>query len=240
MGTTYKRVLVKLSGDALGGNQGYGLDGDEIKRFGNEISAAFSSGLQIGVVVGGGNILRGAEQAAEGMDRVTSDHMGMLATVINGLALKQHLDAMGIPTCVMSSIPMASVCEGFSRNTALSYLESGKVVVFVGGTGNPFFTTDSAAALRAIEIGADALLKATKVDGIYDKDPMKNADATKFDSISYAEVMERGLRVMDLAAIALSSDNKLPIRVFNFTEAGQLTKILAGETLGTVVGENNA
>jgi uridylate kinase len=236
----YQRVLIKLSGDALGGSQGYGIDSKEIERFGNEIKAALKEGMQIGVVVGGGNILRGAEQAALGMDRITGDHMGMLATVINALAIKDKLNAMGLPTLAMSSVPLQGICDTFRRDHAVTALESGKVVVFAGGTGNPLFTTDSAAALRAIEIGADALLKATKVDGIYDKDPKKHSDAKRYESISYHDVMDQGLKVMDMAAIALSMEHDLPIRVFDFTELDQLRLLLNGEPLGTTVGGKHA
>lgn len=236
----YKRVLIKLSGDALGGSRGYGIDSEEIARFGREISSSLKNGLQVGVVVGGGNMLRGAEQAELGMDRITGDHMGMLATVINGLAIKDKLNSMGIPTIVMSSVALQGICDTFRRDHAIEALESGKVVVFAGGTGNPLFTTDSAAALRAIEIGADALLKATKVDGIYDKDPKKHADAKRYNEISYQEVMEQGLRVMDMAAIALASENELPIRVFDFTTLDQLRLILNGDSIGTTVGGKHA
>jgi uridylate kinase len=237
-----KRVLIKLSGDALSGSQGYGIDKDEIKRFGNEITNAYKAGMQIGVVVGGGNILRGAEASASGADRVAADHMGMLATVINGLAIKDNLEQQGLKVVVMSSIAMQGVCDSFSRNEAEKYLSSGIICVFVGGTGNPFFTTDSAAALRAIEIGADVLYKATKVNGIYDKDPKKHDDAIRYDKISYSEVIEKQLKVMDTAAIALSMENKLPIVVFDFTKSNQLSTILDGnETNGTLVyGDNNA
>jgi len=236
----YQRVLIKLSGDALGGSQGYGIDSEQIVRFGREIKTALDRGMQIAVVVGGGNILRGAEQEALGMDRITGDHMGMLATVINGLAIKDKLSVMGISTLVMSSIALQGICETFKRDDAVAALNSGKVVVFVGGTGNPLFTTDSAAALRAIEIKADVLLKATKVDGIYDKDPKKYSDAKRFDKISYAEVIEKGLKVMDTAAIALAMENQLNIRVFNFTEIDQLKLLLNGDPLGTTVGGRDA
>lgn len=234
----FKKILIKLSGDALGGQQGFGIDRAEIVRFGEEILSAFQQGVQIGVVIGGGNILRGAQESSKGMDRVTSDHMGMLATVINGLAIKERLDTLNIPTIVMSAIEIHGVCETFSRNTALHHLQNNRVVVFVGGTGNPFFTTDSAAALRAAEIGADALLKATKVDGIYDKDPIQHQDATKYENISYQEVLEKRLNVMDAAAISLCRENRLPIHVFNFTKAEQLKNILSGEKLGSIVKED--
>lgn len=237
-----KRVLIKLSGDALSGSQGYGLDKNEIQRFGNEIKTAYESGLQIGIVVGGGNILRGAEASESGSDRVGADHMGMLATVINGLAIKDNLQQLGLKCVVMSSFPIQGICETFTRNRAEFHLSDGHVCVFVGGTGNPFFTTDSAAALRAAEIKADILYKATKVDGIYDKDPKKHSDAKHFPKIKYSEVLEKNLRVMDAAAIALCMENNMPIYVFNFTEADQLRRILSGEeTKGTlVVGANNA
>ena len=240
MARPYQRVLIKLSGDALGGSRGHGIDSKEIERFGNEIKVSLEQGIQIGVVVGGGNILRGAEQAALGMNRITGDHMGMLATVINALAIKDTLNSMGMTTIVMSSVALQGVCDTFCRDHAVEALNSGTVVVFAGGTGNPLFTTDSAAALRAIEINADALLKATKVDGIYDKDPKKYSDAIRYESISYSDVMEQGLKVMDMAAIALSMEHELPIRVFNFTELDQLRLLLGGEPLGTTVGGKDA
>ncbi len=242
MSTEYKRVLIKLSGDALSGSQGYGLDKNEIRRFGEEIREAYLNKVQIGIVVGGGNILRGAEASASGADRVGSDHMGMLATVINGLAIKDNLQQLGIKSVVMSAIPIQGICETFSRNSADFHLEDGHVCIFVGGTGNPFFTTDSAAALRAAEINADILYKATKVDGIYNKDPKKYDDAIHYDKISYSEVIEKQLKVMDTAAIALCMENNMPIYVFNFTEKDQLRTIMDGaKTKGTLVhGDNNA
>ena len=242
MANERKRVLIKLSGDALSGSQGYGLDKNEIRRFGEEIQEAYNNNKQIGIVVGGGNILRGAEASASGADRVASDHMGMLATVINGLAIKDNLGQIGINSVVMSSIEMKGVCETFTRNSAEAYLNDGVVCIFVGGTGNPFFTTDSAAALRAAEINADILYKATKVDGIYDKDPKKHDDAVHFEKISYSDVITKQLRVMDTAAIALCRENNLPIYVFDFTEKNQLRTIMNGSEInGTLVyGEDDA
>lgn len=230
-----KRVLIKLSGEALGSDTA-SLNIAEIDRFAEEIKSAQKRGLQIAVVVGGGNILRGSKQEKEGADRVTADHMGMLATAINGLAIKERLIKNGVPSALMSSFSIESVLERFQRDLALRYLENGEVVVFVGGTGNPFFSTDSAAALRAAEIKAEMLLKATKVDGVYDKDPNEHSDAKRYSDISYREVIRGELKVMDATAIALCEENDIPLKVFNFTEKGVLKKILAGENLGTIIG----
>ena len=224
------RILIKLSGEALASPSGFGIDRSIIARFGKEISAQLSLGVQIAVVVGAGNLLRGATQAAAGSDRVRGDQMGMLATAINGLAIKDVLLSMNIPCELLHASELDTVCEGFSRDKAISYLEKGVVVVLSGGTGNPFFTTDSAAALRAAEIKADILYKATKVDGIYDKDPVKHKDAKRYSHISYKDVIAQGLKVMDMAAIALCMENQLPIRVFDFTSPGQLEKLLGGES----------
>ena len=227
------RVLIKLSGEALSSAAAC-IDPAILDRFAGEIRAAHKKGLQIGVVVGGGNILRGAGQKES--DRVTADSMGMLATAINGMAIAERLTHLGFKACVMSAVAIGTFVDAFNRQRALEKLNSGHVVIFVGGTGNPFFTTDTAAALRAAEIGADVLLKATKVDGVYDKDPMRHADAKKYATISYHEVMNKGLKVMDAAAIALCEENSIPLRVFNFNEPGQLQKILAGKNLGTIIG----
>ena len=223
------RILIKLSGEALASPSGFGIDRAIIARFGKEISYQLSLGVEIAVVVGAGNLLRGATQAAAGSDRVRGDQMGMLATAINGLAIKDVLLGMNIPCELLHASELDTVCEGFSRDKAISYLQKGFVVVLTGGTGNPFFTTDSAAALRAAEIKADILYKATKVDGVYDKDPVKHKDAKRYSHISYKDVIAQGLKVMDMAAIALCMENQLPIRVFDFTSPGQLEKLLGGE-----------
>ena len=232
------RILIKLSGEALASPAGFGIDRSIIARFGSEIKSQIKKGTQIAVVVGAGNLLRGATQAKEGSDRARGDHMGMLATTINGLAIQDVLLGMDIPCQVFNAMQIEGICEGYSRDRAVESLNTGHVVVLTGGTGNPFFTTDSAAALRAAEIGADILYKATKVDGIYDKDPKTNSDAVRFDHITYHEVITRGLKVMDMAAIALCMENHIPIQVFDFTTDQQLERLLGGETsLGTLVGK---
>lgn len=231
-----KRVLIKLSGEALGGSEGSGLDRKVLLRFCDEIADAVQSGTQVAVVVGGGNILRGSQFAEEGADRISGDHMGMLATVINALAIQDALRSKDIPVMVLSSVEILGVSEAFTRDRAMSALSEGKVLVFGGGTGNPLFTTDSAAALRAIEIEADLLAKATKVDGVYDKDPKKHEDAKRFECISYEEVLKLQLKVMDMTATALCMENNLPIEVFDFTSEGHLKRLLSGDNVGTVVG----
>lgn len=231
------RILIKLSGEALATSAGFGIDRSIIARFGSEIQSQIQKGTQIAVVVGAGNLLRGATQAKEGSDRARGDHMGMLATAINGLAIQDVLLGMNIPCQVFNAMAIEGICEGYSRDRAVSSLNTGHVVILTGGTGNPFFTTDSAAALRAAEIDADVLYKATKVNGIYDKDPMAHDDAKRYERISYKDVISQGLRVMDMAAIALCMENNIPIQVFDFTTAQQLEKLLGGETsLGTLVG----
>lgn len=232
---THRRILLKLSGEALMGDEDYGIDPKVIHRLAAEVMEAQQAGAEIALVVGGGNIFRGAGLAAGGMDRVTGDHMGMLATVINALAMQDALEKLGGKARVMSAIKINDVCEDYIRRRAIRHLEKGRLVIFAAGTGNPFFTTDSGAALRAIEIGADLLLKATKVDGIYDKDPNKYADAVRFDSLTYDEVINRGLEVMDTAAFALARDSDLPLRVFDMSQPGELLKILHGEHIGTLV-----
>lgn len=232
---THRRILLKLSGEALMGDEDYGIDPTVIHRLAAEVMEAQQAGAEIALVVGGGNIFRGAGLAAGGMDRVTGDHMGMLATVINALAMQDALEKLGGKARVMSAIKINDVCEDYIRRRAIRHLEKGRLVIFAAGTGNPFFTTDSGAALRAIEIGADLLLKATKVDGIYDKDPNKYADAVRFDSLTYDEVINRGLEVMDTAAFALARDSNLPLRVFDMSQPGELLKILHGEHIGTLV-----
>ncbi|MFN3843568.1 MAG: UMP kinase [Rehaibacterium terrae] len=231
----YRRILLKLSGEALMGQADYGIDPEVIGRLAREIIEASRAGVQVGVVIGGGNIFRGAGLQAAGMDRVTGDHMGMLATVMNALAMQDALEQLGAFARVMSALKINEVCEDFIRRRAIRHLEKGRIVIFAAGTGNPFFTTDSAAALRAIEVGADLLLKATKVDGVYDADPKKNTDAKRFERLGYAEVIARNLQVMDTAAIALCRDYNIPLRIYDMTEPGNLMRILQGEPIGTLV-----
>ncbi|MBB5014847.1 UMP kinase [Rehaibacterium terrae] len=231
----YRRILLKLSGEALMGKADYGIDPEVIGRLAREILEASRAGVQVGVVIGGGNIFRGAGLQAAGMDRVTGDHMGMLATVMNALAMQDALEQLGAFARVMSALKINEVCEDFIRRRAIRHLEKGRIVIFAAGTGNPFFTTDSAAALRAIEVGADLLLKATKVDGVYDADPKKNTDAKRFERLGYAEVIARNLQVMDTAAIALCRDYNIPLRIYDMTEPGNLMRILQGEPIGTLV-----
>ena len=231
----YRRILLKLSGEALMGDEDYGIDPKIINRLAREVIEAQQAGAEVALVIGGGNIFRGAGLAAGGMDRVTGDQMGMLATVINALAMQDALEKLGAKARVMSAIKINDVCEDYIRRRAIRHLEKGRLVIFSAGVGSPFFTTDSGAALRAIEIGADLLLKATKVDGVYDKDPNKHNDAVRFDSLSYDEVIRRGLEVMDTAAFALARDSDLPMRVFDMGQPGELLKILNGENIGTLV-----
>lgn len=231
----YKRVLLKLSGEALMGTQNYGIDSKRLKEYANEIKDVVEQGLQLAIVIGGGNIFRGVSGAATGMDRVQADHMGMLATVINALALQSALENEGIYTRCMSAIEMNKIAEPFIRRRAIRHLEKGRVVIFAGGTGNPYFTTDTAATLRAIEIDADAILKGTRVDGIYTADPEKDATATRFESLSFKEVYEKGLNVMDMTAFTLSQENNLPIIVFDMNKPGNLKKVILGENVGTIV-----
>ncbi|HVB84830.1 MAG TPA: UMP kinase [Rhodanobacteraceae bacterium] len=231
----YKRILLKLSGEALMGEVDYGIDPKMIIRLAQEILDVQRAGIQIGVVIGGGNIFRGAGLAAAGMDRVTGDHMGMLATVMNALALQDALEKLGAYARTMSAIKINEVCEDFIRRRAIRHLEKGRIVLFAAGTGNPFFTTDSAAALRAIEVGAQLLLKATKVDGVYSADPKKVAGAERFERLSYDQVIERKLAVMDTAAIALCRDHRLPLRIYDMGVPGNLMRIMRGEPLGTLV-----
>jgi len=231
----FRRILLKLSGEALMGREDYGIDPDVIGRLAREIIEAQQAGVEVGLVIGGGNIFRGAGLAAGGMDRVTGDHMGMLATVMNALAMQDSLEKLGSKVRVMSALKINEVCEDFIRRRAIRHLEKGRIVIFAAGTGNPFFTTDSAAALRAVEVGADLLLKATKVDGVYDKDPKKNADAVRYDTLGYEEVIARNLQVMDTAAIALCRDHEMPLRIYDMTRAGNLMRILHGESVGTLV-----
>lgn len=231
----YKRILLKLSGEALAGKQGYGINTSVIQQIASEVAEAHQHKVQIGIVIGGGNIFRGVAASAEGMDRASSDYMGMLATVINALALQDALEKQNVPTRVQTAIEMAEIAEPYIRRRAIRHLEKGRVVIFGAGTGNPYFTTDTAAALRAMEIGADVLMKATKVDKIYDKDPAKHTDAKPFDKISYIEVLNRGLQVMDLTAVSLCMDNKLPILSFSMIEKSNVLRAVLGEAVGTIV-----
>lgn len=231
----YRRILLKFSGEALIGKEGYGIDPEVVQRIAVELRGLSRSGIEIGLVVGGGNIFRGAGLAAEGMDRVTADHMGMLATVMNALALQDALERLGVFCRVMSAIRINEVCEDYLRRRAIRHLEKGRLVIFAAGTGNPFFTTDTAASLRAIEIGAELLIKATKVDGVYSADPLQNPDAQFFPRLSYDEVIARKLAVMDATAIIMCRDHSLPLRVFDMHKAGALTRIMRGEDVGTLV-----
>jgi uridylate kinase len=234
-GPIYQRILLKLSGEALMGEQQFGIDPAITTQIAKEIGEIQQLGVQTAVVIGGGNLFRGLAASARGMDRATADYMGMLATVINGLAVQDALEHQGVTTRVMSAIEMRAVAEPFIRRRAVRHLEKGRVVVFAAGTGNPYFTTDTAAALRAMEIRADVILKGTKVDGIYTADPMVHRDVTKYDDISYLQVLEQGLKVMDATAISLCMDNKLPIVVFNLRAAGNVRRVVMGETVGTTV-----
>ncbi|MFT5717466.1 MAG: uridylate kinase [Oleiphilaceae bacterium] len=231
----YKRILLKLSGEALMGEGEFGIDPKVLDRMALEVGQLIGIGVQVGLVVGGGNLFRGAELSAAGMDRVTGDHMGMLATVMNALALRDALERSNISTRVMSAIPMSGVVEHYDRRKAIRHLKGGEVVIFSAGTGNPFFTTDSAACLRGIEIDADLVLKATKVDGVYDSDPMKNPNAVKYDRLSFDEALDKKLGVMDLTAICLCRDHDMPVRVFNMNQPGVLAKIMVGEQEGTLI-----
>jgi uridylate kinase len=234
----YKRILLKLSGEALMGDKAFGLDTQRLADYAAEIKAVVEQGVQLGIVIGGGNIFRGLKGAGEGMDRVQADHMGMLATVINGLALQSTLEMVGVQTRLQSAIEMDKVCEPFIRRRAVRHLEKGRVVIFAAGTGNPYFTTDTGATLRAIEIQADVILKGTRVDGIYTADPEKDTTAMKYDTISFKEVFEKGLNVMDLTAFTLSNENKLPIIVFDMNKPGNLLKLVQGENVGTLVTQS--
>ena len=233
--STYRRVLLKLSGEALMGSERFGIQQEVLVRIGEEIRQITASGVQLAIVVGGGNIFRGVALSAQGVDRASADYMGMLATVINGLAIQNTLEKMGIPVRVQSALRIDAVVEPYVRRRAIRHLDRGHVVIFVGGTGNPFFSTDTAATLRGLEIGADIVLKATKVDGVYDKDPAKHTDARRFDHITYAEVLEKRLGVMDAASIALCRDQKLPLRVFNLNRPGALVRAALGGAEGTLV-----
>ncbi|GGE24665.1 UMP kinase [Psychroflexus planctonicus] len=231
----YKRILLKLSGEALMGNRSYGIDPERLAEYASEIKSIVDQGVEVAIVIGGGNIFRGIAGASKGMDRVQGDHMGMLATVINGLALQSACEDAGIQTRLQSAIKINEVAEPFIRRKAMRHLEKGRVVIFGGGTGNPYFTTDSAAVLRAIEIEADVILKGTRVDGIYTSDPEKDVKATKFDFITFDDVLRKGLKVMDTTAFTLSQENELPIIVFDMNTRGNLQKVISGENIGTKV-----
>ena len=233
----YKRILLKLSGEALLGNQSSGVDPEVANYIAAEIKSLADLNVQIGIVVGGGNIFRGLEASSKGMDRTSADYMGMLATVINSLALQSALEMHGIPTRVQSSIEMREIAEPFIQRKAIRHLEKGRIVIFAGGTGNPYFTTDTAASLRAMEIKADVIMKATKVDGVYDCDPVKNKKAIMFKNIRYIEVLTKNLKVMDATAISLCRDNSLPIIVFNLQKRGNIRGVICGKKIGTYVGE---
>ena len=233
----YRRILLKLSGESLLGDKAFGIDRTFTDYLANEIKGIHGLGVQVGAVVGGGNIFRGISEGAHGMDRVTADHMGMLATVINALALQDALERANVFTRVLSAIEMREVAEPFIRRRAIRHFEKGRVVIFAAGTGNPYFSTDTAAALRAMEIKAQVLFKGTKVDGIYDSDPLKNPGALKFDSLTYLDVLKKDLKVMDATAISLCKDNKLPIVVYNLRQKGMLKRIVRGEKVGTMVKE---
>lgn len=231
----YKKILLKLSGEALMGDQEFGISSDVIASYAKQIKEIVDLGVEVSIVIGGGNIFRGISGAAQGVDRVTGDHMGMLATVINSLALQNSIEKLGVPTRVQTAIEMPKIAEPFIKRRAQRHLEKGRVVIFGAGTGNPYFTTDTAAALRAIEMGTDVVIKATKVDGIYDKDPAKFADAKKYEKVTYNEVLAKDLKVMDATAISLCRENKLPIIVFNSLVEGNLKKVIMGENIGTTV-----
>jgi uridylate kinase len=231
----YRRILLKLSGEVLAGGAPFGIDAARVRELAAEVAAVAAAGVQIGVVVGGGNIFRGVAAAAQNMDRVTGDHMGMLATVINSLALSDALEQMGQPTRVMSAIEMRQVAEPYIRRRAVRHLEKGRIVIFAAGTSNPYFSTDTAATLRALEIKADVIAKATHVDGVYDKDPLKFPDAVKYSEIGYLEVLSKGLGVMDSSAVAMCRDNRLPILVFNLNTTGNIMRVSMGEPIGTVI-----
>ncbi|NUY56785.1 UMP kinase [Salinivibrio sp. MA351] len=231
----YQRILLKLSGEALQGKDGFGIDPTVLDRMAQEIKELVELGVQVGLVIGGGNLFRGAGLAEAGMNRVVGDHMGMLATVMNGLAMRDALHRAYVNARVMSAIPLNGVCDSYNWAEAISQLRNGRVVIFSAGTGNPFFTTDSAACLRGIEIESDVVIKATKVDGVYSDDPTKNPDATLYDSLTYQDVLEKELKVMDLAAFTLARDHKLPLRVFNMNKPGALRRVVMGEAEGTLI-----
>lgn len=234
----YKRVLIKLSGEAFMGNRDYGIDPDTVNTIADELSEVNALGVQLAIVVGGGNIFRGVAASARGMERAAADYVGMLATVMNSLALQDALEKRGIFTRVQSAIEMQAVAEPYIRRRAIRHLEKGRIVIFAAGTGNPYFTTDTTAALRSLEIGAEAILKATRVNGVYDSDPLENPEAVMYKSLEYIDVIKQGLRVMDATAVSLCMDNALPIIVFNMTVRGNITRVLCGDKIGTIVKAN--
>ena len=238
MGKPYQRVLLKLSGEALMGELAYGIDPGIVDAIAQEISSVVAQGIQLAIVVGGGNIFRGVKGASAGMDRATADYIGMIATVMNAMTLQDALERLDVPTRVQTAISMQELAEPYIRRRAIRHLEKGRVVIFGGGSGNPFFTTDTAAALRAAEISAEVLLKATKVDGVYDSDPVTNPDAKRYNSLTYSHVLAKDLKVMDGTAIALCKDNNIPIVVFNLSVRGNINRAMAGEPIGTIVGES--
>lgn len=231
----FKRIILKISGEVLVGEGEYGISPQAIREISREIKELIQRGVQVALVVGGGNLFRGVDSSSKGMDRTSADYMGMLATVINSLALQDALEKIGVSTRVQSAIEMRQIAEPYIRRKAIRHLEKARVVIFAGGTGNPYFSTDTAASLRAIEIGAEVLLKATKVDGVYDSDPVKNKDAVKFDRLSYIDVLKKNLRVMDATAVSLCMDNQLPIIVFNVREKGNIVRAAMGQKVGTVI-----
>lgn len=232
----YKRILLKLSGEALMGEDSFGINTDVLEEISSEIKEIIDLGVEVGIVIGAGNIFRGVKGASQGMDRTAADNMGMLATVINSLALQDALERGGVVTRVMSAIPMRLICEPYIRRRATRHLEKGRAVIFAAGTGNPYFTTDSAGVLRALEIDADIIIKATKVDGVYDKDPVLHDDAVKFDTLTYDDVLSKNLRVMDASGIALAKEDKKPILVLNMTQSGNIRRAINGEKIGSLIG----
>ena len=233
----FSRILLKLSGEVLANKQGFGIDAEKVLYLAKEIEPVYKAGLNIGLIIGAGNIFRGMEASAGGMDRVTGDYLGMLATIMNAIALQDSLEKIGCETRALSAINVTQIAEPYIRRRAIRHMEKGRIVIIAGGTGNPFFTTDSAAALRANELGSEILLKGTKVDGVYDKDPVKNNDAVKFDNLSYSKVIQDNLRVMDMTAITLCQENNIPIKVFNIKSPGHLYEIVMGSNIGTTIGK---
>jgi len=235
--TAYQRVLLKLSGEVLAGEEGFGIDPVKATELATEVKSIHDLGIDIGLVIGAGNIFRGMTAAAKGMQRVTGDYLGMLATIMNAVCVQDALENIGSVTRTLSAITVAQIAEPYIRRRAIRHLEKGRIVIVAGGTGNPYFTTDTAAALRATELGAEVLIKGTKVDGVYDKDPVVHSDAVKYDRVSYKEAIQKELRIMDMTAISLCKENSLPIKVFNINRSGDLKKLILGEPIGTLVGE---
>ena len=235
--TAYQRVLLKLSGEVLAGEEGFGIDPAKATRLAVEVKSIHDLGIDIGLVIGAGNIFRGMQAAAKGMQRVTGDYLGMLATIMNAVCVQDALESLGSVTRTLSAITVTQIAEPYIRRRAIRHLEKGRIVIVAGGTGNPYFTTDTAAALRATELGAEVLIKGTKVDGVYDKDPVVHSDAVKYDRVSYKEAIQKELRIMDMTAISLCKENSLPIKVFNINRNGDLKKLILGESIGTLVGD---